>query len=89
MTKTRLTGFYGNSSHSSGDYLIDLEDAAVIRRDRKGKLHVKMPGAAAVIAALLRGDVKDGATICGDVRGSQLDVSYRTLSGASNPHQTH
>jgi uncharacterized membrane protein len=25
------------------DYLVDLEDAAIIRRDRNGKLHVTTP----------------------------------------------
>ena len=33
------------------DYLIDLEDAAVIRRDKKGKLHVTAP-----LITLRRGD---------------------------------
>jgi uncharacterized membrane protein len=30
------------------DYLVDLEDAAVIRRDHKGKLHVTTPASHAV-----------------------------------------
>ena len=25
------------------DYLVDLDDAAIIRRDRKGKLHITTP----------------------------------------------
>jgi len=30
------------------DYLVDLDDAAIIRRDRKGKLHVTTPAHHAV-----------------------------------------
>lgn len=37
------------------DYLIDLEDAAIIRRDRKGKLHVTTPAHHAVAWGSLSG----------------------------------
>jgi uncharacterized membrane protein len=37
------------------DYLVDLEDAAVIRRDRKGKLHVTTPADHAVAWGSLSG----------------------------------
>jgi uncharacterized membrane protein len=37
------------------DYLIDLEDAAVIRRDRKGKLHLTTPAHHAVAWGTLSG----------------------------------
>ena len=37
------------------DYLVDLEDAAVIRRDMKGKLHVTTPAHHAVAWGTLSG----------------------------------
>ena len=37
------------------DYLIDLEDAAIVRRDRKGKLHVTTPAHHAVTWGTLSG----------------------------------
>ena len=37
------------------DFLVDLEDAAVIRRDRKGKLHVTTPAHHAVAWGTLSG----------------------------------
>src|ERR1700690_480137 len=37
------------------DYLVDLEDAAVIRRDQKGKLHVTTPAHHAVAWGSLSG----------------------------------
>jgi uncharacterized membrane protein len=37
------------------DYLVDLEDAAVIRRDKKGKLHVTTPAHHAVAWGTLSG----------------------------------
>ena len=37
------------------DYLVDLEDAAVIRRDTKGKLHVTTPAHHAVAWGTLSG----------------------------------
>ncbi|MGN6680881.1 MAG: DUF1269 domain-containing protein [Streptosporangiaceae bacterium] len=37
------------------DYLVDLEDAAIIRRDRKGKLHVTTPAHHAVAWGTLSG----------------------------------
>jgi uncharacterized membrane protein len=37
------------------DYLIDLEDAAIIRRDAKGKLHVTTPAHHAVAWGTLSG----------------------------------
>ncbi|HEX7994618.1 MAG TPA: DUF1269 domain-containing protein [Streptosporangiaceae bacterium] len=37
------------------DYLLDLEDAAIIRRDRKGKLHVTTPAHHAVTWGALSG----------------------------------
>jgi uncharacterized membrane protein len=37
------------------DYLVDLEDAAIIRRDRKGKLHITTPAHHAVAWGTLSG----------------------------------
>ena len=37
------------------DYLVDLEDAAVIRRDQKGKLHITAPAHHAVAWGSLSG----------------------------------
>ena len=37
------------------DYLVDLEDAAIIRRDRKGKLHITTPAHHAVTWGTLSG----------------------------------
>ena len=37
------------------DYLVDLEDAAIIRRDQKGKLHVTTPAHHAVTWGMLSG----------------------------------
>ena len=37
------------------DYLVDLDDAAIIRRDRKGKLHVTTPAHHAVAWGTLSG----------------------------------
>ena len=31
------------------DYLVDLEDAAIIRRDQKGKFHITTPAHHAVV----------------------------------------
>ena len=46
----------GRSSRSlQRDFLIDLEDAAIIRRDRDGKLHVTTPAHHAVAWGTLSG----------------------------------
>src|SRR5258708_10187211 len=37
------------------DYLVDLDDAAIIRRDRKGKLHITTPAHHAVTLGTLSG----------------------------------
>src|SRR6202035_379355 len=37
------------------DYLVDLDDAAIIRRDRKGKLHITTPAHHAVTWGTLSG----------------------------------
>src|ERR1700755_3241479 len=46
---------YGELLSLQNQYLVDLEDAAIIRRDRKGRLHITTPAHHAVAWGTLSG----------------------------------
>lgn len=83
--ENRALDAWGEIVRLQRDYLVDLEDAAIVRRDQKGKLHVTTPAHHAVawgtlsgmfwgvvIGVLLLGPFAPLAGVAGGIMGAGL-----------------